>query len=214
MTFRNFLARILLFYVGIVPISFGIALCIAANLGAAPWDIFHVGVANRLNMPLGIVIPAVGFLIILLNLTMGIKPNLGTFLNMASVGPLVQFHLGNLGAPSTPLIAWAMLATGTLLCGLGTAAYTSASLGAGPRDGMMLGLTRTLGKPIAWVKNGIDLTVCLLGWLLGGPVGFGTIFVALILGYAVQLGMFLMRRLVLVPGLSTVIKPPELRKGA
>lgn len=214
MPVRNFLARIGLFYAGIIPISFGIGLCISANQGAAPWDIFHVGVANQLQLPIGLVIPGVGLALVLINLLMGIKPNLGTFLNMISIGPLVQFHLTNISEPSTTVGAWLMLAAGTLLIGVGTAAYTSASLGAGPRDGMMLGLTRALGKPIAWVKNSIDLTVCFVGWLLGGPIGVGTIFVAITIGYAVQFGMYLMRRLVRIPALSTVIRPPELRKGA
>jgi len=118
-----------------------------------------------------------------------------------------------LPGPQTPLGIWLTLAAGTLVAGIGTALYASADLGTGPRDSLMIGLTRRLRLPVAVVKNGLDLTVALVGWRLGGPLGVGTLAVALTMGPSVQFGFALVARLARVGPFGAFVRPVALRSA-
>lgn len=205
--------RVLWFYLGLVIMTFGFALVIRPGLGAAPWDILHLGLQGQTGIALGTVIQLTGVAIILLNLTLGIKPTLGMLLNMLSVGPMLQRILPLLPLPDAMVLRWVMLAAGMLIVGVGTALYVSADLGSGPRDGMMIGLTRKLGIPVAFVKNGMDVTVALTGWWLGGPLGLGTVVVALGLGPCMQLGMALVTRLAAFRPFDGFVRPVSLKRS-
>lgn len=189
------LVKLLWFYLGLFVMGFGYVLIIAPGLGAAPWDIFHLGVAGRTGIGLGIVSELVGLAIILINLTLGIRPTVGMVLNMVSLGPIMQWMLTWVPQPETLPARALMLAAGIFLAGAGIPLYVSAGIGSGPRDGLMLGLTRKLGVSVKIVRNAIDVTVALLGWWLGGPLGLGTAVVALGMGPAVSFGMGLVDRL-------------------
>lgn len=210
----HLLPRIGWFYVGLGMLSWGVALMIGAGLGAGPWDIFHIGVTRQLPLSLGLAVQLTGVAIIGINWLIGIRPTLGMVLNMASGGPLIQLFLGWLPAPSGPAAAWAMLGLGVLVAGVGTAFYASADLGAGPRDGMMLGLSQRLGLSVGLVKNGMDFTVTVLGWLMGGPVGAGTLAIMVAYGWSVQLGLIVMRRLGRLPVLERFVRPPLPQKAS
>ncbi len=208
----RYLVSLLWFYLGLAICVLGYALVIRPGLGAAPWDIFHLGVAGQLGISLGYIVQGTGAAIIGLNLLLGIKPSVGTVLNMLSMGPVLQWLLTVLPAPDFVPARWLMFFSGILLAGLGTALYVSAGLGSGPRDGMMIGLTRKLGLPVGVIKNGIDLTVALAGWWLGGPLGLGTVVVALTLGPSVQLGVWLTARLADYPPFDRFVQPVTLQK--
>ncbi len=208
----QYLVRVLWFYVGLTVCALGYALVIKPAVGAAPWDIFHLGIAGRTGVALGLVIQLVGVGIILLDLVLGIKPGPGMFLNMLSVGPMLQFMLPVLPMPASLLGRWLMLGVGILVAGVGTALYVSADLGPGPRDGLMIGLTRKTGLPVAVIKNAMDLVVAISGWLLGGPLGLGTLVVALGLGPAVQFGMYLVRHLATFRPFTTFVRPVALKR--
>lgn len=210
MRFR-FALRLLWYYVGLVITCVGYALVIRPGLGAGPWDILHLGLSGRTGLPLGLVIQSLGAVIIVLDWILGMRPNLGMVLNMLSFGPILQFLLARMPAPQTTAGLWLMLAAGILVSGVGTAFYASADLGAGPRDSLMIGLTRKLGLPVAIVKNGLDLTVSLIGWRLGGPLGAGTVAVVLGVGPAVQLGFYLAGRLARIGPLGGIVRPVALR---
>lgn len=205
--------RLVWFYIGLTILTLGYALVIRPGVGASPWDIFHIGAHQQTGLPLGLVIQLTGMAIILLDIALQIKPGLGMVLNMLSVGPMLQVVLGWLPLPETLLGRWLMLVTGIFIIGIGTALYVSADLGSGPRDGMMIGLTRKLGWPVAVIKNGIDVTVALTGWLLGGPLGLGTALVALGLGPSVQLGMYLVERLSHLHPFSGFVRPVALKRS-
>lgn len=204
--------KFLWFYLGLVVTTLGYSLSITAGVGAGPWDVFHLGIRSTLGIPLFLTIQAVGGIVILVNLTLGIRPTLGMVLNMASVGPFVQGMLQVLQTPTHPVGRWMMLACGVLISGLGTAVYASADLGTGPRDGMMIGLTRRLNLPVGVVKNVIDMLVAIGGWLLGGPLGLGTVVVALTLGHSMALGMSLVRRLATISPFDRFVKPVSLKQ--
>jgi len=191
---KKYCLQLVWFLLGIIVMCLGLAMVIRPGLGAAPWDIFHLGLSARLSVPLAFVVQSVGLLIILVNMALGVRPSVGMVLNMLLVGPTMQFFLDVLPEPTGWPLRWGMLALGLLLDGFGAAWYISADLGAGPRDGLMLGLSSKLRLPIAVVKNSMDISVALLGWWLGGPLGAGTVAVALGIGPTIQTGMFLIGR--------------------
>lgn len=210
---RTLVYRLLWYYLGLTVVVFGYALVIKPGLGAAPWDIFHLGVSGRSGVALSLVIQLTGLMIILLNWRLSIRPSIGMVLNMLSVGPILTSMLGGLEVPQTLAGRWVMLLVGILVAGFGTALYISADMGPGPRDGMMVGLTRRFGLPVGVIKNGIDVTVALLGWLLGGPLGVGTVVVALGLGPSIQFGMSLVARLARLGPLSGFVRPVSLKRS-
>ncbi|HYF91297.1 MAG TPA: hypothetical protein VD969_03520 [Symbiobacteriaceae bacterium] len=205
--------RLLWFYLGLVTTCAGIAMVIKPGIGAAPWDIFHLGVAGRSGIPLSLVIQLIGVMIILLDWSLKIRPSIGMVLNMLSVGPILSSILNLLEVPQTLPGRWLMLAAGVLVFGFGTAMYISADMGPGPRDGLMVGLTRRFGLPVAVIKNGIDVTVALVGWALGGPLGLGTVIVALSIGPSVQFGMSLIARMARLRPFAGFVRPVSLKRS-
>lgn len=205
---------ILWFYVGLAITVLGYALVVKPGLGASPWDIFHLGAAARTGWAIAVVINLTGLLIVLFNWLMGIPPTLGMLLNMLSVGPFMQIWLSVLPTPTGLPARWVTVILGILISGLGTGLYVSAGIGSGPRDGMMIGLAKRLGKPVGMIKNGIDITVALAGWLLGGPIGLATVAVALGLGPAMQMGISAVNRLAGLAAFSTFIKPVPVRRAS
>lgn len=199
--------KLLWFYAGLLVCTLGYALVIRPGLGVAPWDVFHLGVVGRTGLSLSFVLQATGAVVIGLNWLMGIRPSLGMVLNMLSFGPILQAVLPFVPTPDVLSARWTMLLAGILVTGIGVALYTSADLGTGPRDGMMVGLTRRLGVPVAVIKNGMDVTIAALGWLLGGPLGIGTVVVALGTGPAVQLGLRFVTWLAGVRPFDSFVRP-------
>ncbi|MFZ5814515.1 MAG: YczE/YyaS/YitT family protein [Bacillota bacterium] len=208
----QYVVRILWFYLGLAILSLGYSLVIAPMVGAAPWDIFHLGMAKQSGISLSLVIQLTGVVIILLNLALGIRPGVGMFLNMFSVGPMLQFLLQHLPMPDSLPGRWLMLGLGLFVIGVGTALYVSADLGPGPRDGLMIGLTRKTGLPVAVIKNSMDLAVAVTGWLLGGPLGLGTVAVALGIGPSIQFGMYLVARLATYRPFTGFVRPVALKR--
>ncbi|MEW8979773.1 MAG: hypothetical protein AB2385_15395 [Symbiobacterium sp.] len=213
MRFR-FALRLLWYFAGLVITCAGYALVIRPGLGAGPWDILHLGLSGRTGLPLGLVIQTLGLVIIGLDWALGLRPTLGMVLNMLCFGPILQFILERMPSPETTAGLWLMLAAGILLSGVGTALYASADLGAGPRDSLMIGLTRLVKLPVGLVKNGLDLTVSVIGWWLGGPLGLGTVAVVLGVGPSVQLGFYLAGRLARLGFLNGIVRPVALRPTA
>jgi uncharacterized membrane protein YczE len=211
---KRWLVAVLLFYVGLCTVVLGYALVITPAFGAAPWDIFHLGLSGQTKLPLFLTVQMTGAVLVLLNLALGIRPTVGMMLNMISVGPILQFFLSFMSTPESVLARIAMLVAGIFLGGLGTALYVSAGIGSGPRDGMMIGLTRRIGLPVSVVKNVIDVAVASIGWFLGGPLGVGTIVVAIGLGPSIQLGMNLVTRLSTLSTFSTFVYPVNLKRPA
>lgn len=208
----RFAAKLLWFYLGLTMCAVGYSLVIKPAVGSGPWDVFHLGLSGQTGIPLAFIMQGVGAGVVLLDIALGIRPSLGMVLNMLSIGPIVQFTLGILPTPEALPARWAMLLVGILVAGQGTALYVSADIGSGPRDGMMIGLTRMLGRPVAFVKNGIDVAVTTGGWLLGGPVGLGTLVVALLMGPSIQFGMWVVVRLARIAPFSSFVRPVPLRR--
>jgi len=153
-----------------------------AGLGLAPWDVLHQGLAGLLGTTVGQMVIAVSFVVLLLWIPLRERPGFGTIANAILVGVFVDLTL--LVLDDAEAWAWrvALLLLGVLLNGVATALYIGASLGAGPRDGLMTGLVRRTGRSVRVVRTGLEVTVLGVGWLLGGTVGIGTVLYALAIG--------------------------------
>jgi uncharacterized membrane protein YczE len=159
-----------------------IALMLVAGLGVDSWDVLHQGIASRAGLSFGTVVnlASVGVLIAWIPLRQ--RPGLGTVANAAIVGLVADLVLRVLTTPGALVGRIGMLALGIVANGVATGLYIGAGLGPGPRDGLMTGLAARSGRSIRSVRTGIELAVLGAGWLLGGPVGIGT------LAYAVSIG--------------------------
>jgi len=175
---RRRLPRLL---VGIVLLGAGIALIVRARLGVSPWDVFHQGVAKRLDLELGLVIILVGLVVLLAWIPLHQRLGLGTVVNTLGVGLVVDVGLAVLPTPHATVWRWAMLVVGTVVISLGTALYIGAGLGPGPRDGLMTALA-TRGPPLWLVRTVLELGALAAGWALGGNVGVGTVLFAFGIG--------------------------------
>jgi uncharacterized membrane protein YczE len=174
-------ARLLRLFGGLVLCGWGIAVMVAADLGLGPWDVLHEGLSVRTGIPIGTVTIAVGALVLLGWLPLRERPGFGTICNVVVIGVVIDLTLLVLDTPSS--FAWrlALCLSGPVLFGVGSGFYLGARFGSGPRDGLMTGLGR-LGVPIALARAGIELSALATGWLLGGTVGFGTIWFAVTIG--------------------------------
>jgi len=176
---------------GLAFFGLGITLFLRANLGLAPWDIFHKGLSEKLDISIGLVIEGVGLLLLLLWIPLRQRPGVGTILNAIEIGFVVNLTKPLIGEPDQLIIRALMVIAGVLVIGLGSALYIGAGLGSGPRDGLMLGLSKysIAGRQISIrvARTVVELTVMVAGLFLGGSVGVGTLLFMFGIGPLVQL---------------------------
>ncbi len=155
---------------------------VRGGLGLAPWDVLHQGIAEQVDVSLGLVLIAVSFAVLLLWIPLRERPGVGTLANALLVGVFVDLTLVVLD-DATGLVARAgLLVAGVAINGVATALYIGARLGAGARDGLMTGLVRRTGRSVRVVRTTIEVLVLATGWLLGGTVGVGTALYAVAIG--------------------------------
>jgi len=171
---------------GLVLYGVSMAMMVRAVLGLNPWDVFHAGLSGRIPTTFGQVTIAVGALVLLLWIPLRQWPGLGTIANVVVIGLAVDAALAVLVTPSGLAAKAGLLVGGLVLNGLAGGLYIGSQLGPGPRDGLMTGLALRTGASIRLVRTGLELTVLAVGWLLGGPVGIGTVLYALAIGPLVQ----------------------------
>jgi uncharacterized membrane protein YczE len=168
--------------VGLFLYGFAIGMMVRAAIGVSPWDVLSQGISLHTGIPFGWVTNIVGALVLLLWIPIRQRPGLGTVLNVLLVGTSAQVGLWVIPEMT---VLWAqilMFAGGLVLLAIATGLYIGAGYGPGPRDGLMTGIHARWGWPIWIVRTVIELTVLLIGWLLGGNVGVGTIAFALLVG--------------------------------
>jgi uncharacterized membrane protein YczE len=183
---RAVLGRLPGLLVGLVLFGVGIALMAASGRGLGPWEVFHQGIANRTGLALGTVSVLVGIPVLALWWPLGERPGIGTILNIALIGVATNLTLPLLPRPDQPIPQLAMSVGGVLVIGLGSGLYLAADLGPGPRDGLMTGLHHRFGWSIRRGRTAIELLVLVIGFLLGGTIGLGTILFAFGIGPVVQ----------------------------
>lgn len=163
------------------------AMFVRSTLGLDPWDVFHYGVMQHVQLSLGTIVMVVGALVLLLWIPLRQWPGLGTILNSVVIGVALDVTMSVLTAPHGGLQRWALLLGGIVVNGIGGAMYIGAQFGPGPRDGLMTGIARRTGHSIRLVRTSLEVVVLLVGWLLGGVVGVGTVVYALLIGPSIQL---------------------------
>ena len=166
---------------GLLLYGFSAGLLIEAALGIDPWDVFHQGLANKTGITIGTVTILVGIIVLLGWIPLKQRPGLGTIANAVIIGLAMDGSLNLLPTPDH--IAWRVifLIAGIALGGIATGLYIGAGMGPGPRDGLMTGIAAR-GHSIRVVRTGIEVTVLIFGWILGGNVGVGTVAYALLIG--------------------------------
>ena len=182
------LARLLL---GLWIFGAGEALVVASELGNSPWTVFAEGISLRTPLSVGAATVLTSFGVLLLWIPLRVRPGLGTLANAVLVGVALDVTLLALG--SAPLgVRIAQLVGGIALVGVGSGLYLGTALGPGARDGLMVGLHRRTGRPVALLRGGIEASALLVGALLGGTVGVGTVAFALLVGPAVAAALRLL----------------------
>lgn len=159
--------------VGLALFAIGISLQMNANIGAPPWDVFHQGVAKQTEISIGRIIVMTGFALLLLWIPLKQKPGLGTILNALEIGLVADIALEIIPEPNNIFIRIIMVVVGILTVAIGTGLYIGSALGPGPRDGLMTGLAKR-GIPIRIGRTAIEVTVLIIGMILGGQVGIAT----------------------------------------
>lgn len=173
-------------YAGLVLYGLTAACLIRARLGNAPWDVLHQGIASHLGVSVGTVTIAVSLLVLLAWIPLREMPGLGTASNAVLVGLAENLGLAVLPGPHALAGRIALMTLGIAGNAIATAMYIGARLGPGPRDGLMTGLHRRTGRPIWLVRTSLEASVVVLGLLLGGDFGAGTLLYAVLIGPLVQ----------------------------
>jgi uncharacterized membrane protein YczE len=174
---------------GLAVFGIGDAFVLASNLGNSPWDVLGEGVAIHTPLTIGGATFVIGALVLLLWVPLDVKPGLGTVLNIVVISVMIDVTLWALPDLHHLWVRWAFLLGGIAVVGIGSGFYLGASMGPGPRDGLMTGLNRRTGWAIAPVRTGIESTAVFFGFLLGGTVGIGSLLFALLVGPAVAAGL-------------------------
>jgi uncharacterized membrane protein YczE len=178
---RDVRLRLAQLYGGLILYGISSSLLVLANLGLDPWDVLHQGLSRTFGLAIGTWAIIVGVVVLLFWIPLRQKPGLGTASNVVLVGLTMNVVLGHVHPPHMLSVRIACLLVGVLLNGIATGAYIGAGLGPGPRDGLMTGLAAR-GHSIRVVRWGLEFTVLVTGWLLGGNVGIGTLVYAAAIG--------------------------------
>jgi uncharacterized membrane protein YczE len=190
---------------GLVCFGVGISAFFASDLGVPPWDVFHSGVAAKTGLDVGLVINIVGIALLPLWIPLRERIGLGTVLNALVIGLVVSFTKPKLpfGTTASNYVGRSAYAVaGLVIIAVGSGLYIGSGLGAGPRDGLMMGLSR-LGLSVRMARTVIEAVTVTAGWLLGGNPGVGTVLFLVGIGPLVQ---FFLPRLRLPP-LPTRVLP-------
>lgn len=181
--------RLVQLITGLILCGVAIAMMVRAGLGLSPWDVLTQGVSLTTGWGFGLITNLIGLIVLLLWIPIRQRPGFGTVLNVALIGPSAQVGLNLIPQQTTLWTQSLMFAGGLGLMAIATGLYIGPRCGPGPRDGLMLGIHTRTGWPIWAVRTGIEATVLLVGWLLGGAVGVGTLAFALLIGPLCQLTM-------------------------
>ncbi|MCC6499168.1 MAG: hypothetical protein IT313_02755 [Anaerolineales bacterium] len=184
---NTFVRDFFVIQIGFLLYGLALALIIRADLGTTTWLVFEIALADIFKITIGRMTVFVGFTVLILALALREKVGWGTLGNILSIGPWLDFCLWLLPTISGNLfLQMLFFFAGILVQGIATAVYIGVDAGAGPRDSMMLAIHRVTGVSIRLARGILEALVVLVGWLLGGPLGIGTVVFALLIGPSVQ----------------------------
>lgn len=188
---RSTPARSFRLILGLFLFALGVVMTLRAELGVSPWDVLHDGMELQTPLSFGQAVILVGLLLLIFSFAVGIKPGPGTIANMLLIGVFEDLMLATEIAgdlhEETLVMRLPLLLAGVLTIGLGSALYIGAEMGAGPRDSLMVALSKRFGVSTRTSRTLIEGSALAGGVLLGGQLGIGTLLFVLSIGAAVQL---------------------------
>jgi len=186
---KNSIGKLARLMIGYFLYGLGIVLTVNANQGLAPWSVFHQGLANQLHITMGVATQVVGLVILVLDFIFGERLGWGTIGNVVFIGTFIDLIMLNnwIPIPESIVVSYGMMLVGLVVMALATYSYLSAQLGAGPRDGLMIAMTKRINLSVGWIRNMIEAVVLIAGYFMGGSVGLGTLVMAILFGRFIQL---------------------------
>ena len=176
---------------GLILFGLGEGLLIVSAAGASPWSVLAQGIFLNVGFSVGIITVLISVLVLILWLPLNQKPGIGTILNALIIGLMIDVCIKFVPTPENYISQLFLAFLAVLTVGVGGGIYLVANLGAGPRDGLMIGLQKKTNLPIAGVRATLEITVMSIGWYLGGTVGIGTLLFAFGIGPAVALSLYI-----------------------
>lgn len=192
---NEFVTRFIRLFLGLFLYAVGIVLTMKANIGYASWEVFHAGLSTVFGIQIGTVSILVGLVLCVISLLAGEKLGLGTLCNMVFIGLFMNLLLGLDLFPtlSNFYLGVLQMVVGLFVISVATVYYISSGFGAGPRDSLMVVLTRKTRLSVGTCRSGLEILVVVIGALLGGSFGIGTILAAVLIGFCVQITFKLFR---------------------
>ena len=180
---------------GLTLFGLGEGLLIVSFTGASPWSVLAQGISLNIDLSIGTITLFISIGVLIFWIPLNQKPGIGTILNALIVAVMIDICINFVPTPENYISQLILAIIAVLITGFGGGIYLVANLGAGPRDGLMVGLQKKTNIPIAAVRAFLEITVVTIGWYLGGTVGVGTLLFAFGIGPAVALGLFLTGKL-------------------
>ena len=179
---------------GLTLFGLGEGLLIVSFTGASPWSVLAQGISLNVDLSIGVITILISVGVLIFWIPLNQRPGIGTILNALIIGLMIDVCIRFVPTPENYVSQLLLAIVAVFTVGLGGGIYLVANLGAGPRDGLMVGLQKKTNMPIAVVRAFLEITVMSTGWYLGGTVGIGTLLFAFGIGPAVALGLFLVKK--------------------
>ena len=176
---------------GLSLYGFGEGLLIVSFTGASPWSVLAQGISLNVNLSIGTITLLISIAVLILWIPLGQKPGMGTIFNALIIAIMIDLCIKYVPTPSNYIHQLLLAVISVVMVGIGGGIYLVSNLGAGPRDGLMIGLQKLTNFPIAVVRATLEISVVSIGWYLGGTVGIGTLLFAFGIGPCVALGLYL-----------------------
>ena len=176
---------------GLSIFGLGEGLLIVSFTGASPWSVLAQGISLNVNLSIGTITLLISISVLILWIPLGQKPGMGTIFNALIIAIMIDLCIKYVPTPSNYIHQLILAIISVITVGIGGGIYLVSNLGAGPRDGLMIGLQKLTNFPIAVVRGTLEISVVSIGWYLGGTVGVGTLLFAFGIGPCVALGLYL-----------------------
>ena len=176
---------------GLSLFGLGEGLLIVSFTGASPWSVLAQGISLNVNLSIGTITLLISIAVLILWIPLGQKPGMGTIFNALIIAIMIDLCIKYVPTPSNYIYQLLLALISVIMVGIGGGIYLVSNLGAGPRDGLMIGLQKLTNFPIAVVRATLEISVVSIGWYLGGTVGIGTLLFAFGIGPCVALGLYL-----------------------
>ena len=180
---------------GLTLFGLGEGLLIVSFTGASPWSVLAQGISLNINLSIGTITLLISIAVLILWIPLGLKPGMGTIFNALIIAFMIDLCIKFVPTPSNYTNQILLAVLSVLAVGIGGGIYLISNLGAGPRDGLMIGLQKLTKLPIAAVRGTLEISVVTIGWYLGGTVGIGTLLFAFGIGPCVALGLYLVDKI-------------------